>query len=445
MPEYRDVLISYEAVHSYDLPQSLDNFSHFFPKFDITSQSIGATRAGLQLLLNKAVVQTTATLNLAVYLMLKREAVAQGQDPAMMQTHPIMSHLQKLNTTLSQIQDVEAKHGIPEQMRNVVKASALLSGDAVSFSSSSASDNDGSSGDASSEDDEDVEETDHAAIEKAVVEGGSDDSSSTGEDDNENSSSHDDDDNDEAERARSVLTEARFGLRANEVVNNESTRKRRRAILLDAGDDDGDDPVAAAAAAKKQKSKKSKSSLAGTLNSIDQRTATKTRKLTKATEDIDDDTKIRRSLAMMEEELGPASDDEGKPTKQHVDDKQEREDQEEADGDDKNEFYDKLSKRSQAHREYKKQLHAVAPKFPRVDGMVAGERAAARHIIKNRGLVAHKKKINRNPRVKKREQFRKALIRRKGAVREVRTDEGHRYGGEETGIKINLSRSRKLA
>ena len=64
--------------------------------------------------------------------------------------------------------------------------------------------------------------------------------------------------------------------------------------------------------------------------------------------------------------------------------------------------------------------------------------------MKNRGLVAHKAKINRNPRVKKREQYRKAIIRRKGTVREVRTDEGHKYGGEQTGIKSGLSRSRKL-
>ena len=64
--------------------------------------------------------------------------------------------------------------------------------------------------------------------------------------------------------------------------------------------------------------------------------------------------------------------------------------------------------------------------------------------MKNRGLVAHKAKINRNPRVKKREQYRKALIRRKGAVREIRTDEGHVYGGEATGIKSGISRSRKL-
>jgi U3 small nucleolar RNA-associated protein 3 len=73
-----------------------------------------------------------------------------------------------------------------------------------------------------------------------------------------------------------------------------------------------------------------------------------------------------------------------------------------------------------------------------------GERAISKTIMKNRGLVAHKSKLNRNPRVKKREQYRKALVRRKGQVREVRTDEGHKYGGEETGIKSGLSRSRKL-
>lgn len=64
--------------------------------------------------------------------------------------------------------------------------------------------------------------------------------------------------------------------------------------------------------------------------------------------------------------------------------------------------------------------------------------------MKNRGLVPHKNKLNRNPRVKKREQYRKAVIRRKGAVRDVRTEEGHKYGGEETGIKRGVSRSRKL-
>ncbi|KAL7446400.1 hypothetical protein ACHAXH_008103 [Discostella pseudostelligera] len=93
----------------------------------------------------------------------------------------------------------------------------------------------------------------------------------------------------------------------------------------------------------------------------------------------------------------------------------------------------------------KKQMYTVAPKYPRLEGEIDGERAIGKTILKNRGLVAHKPKINRNPRVKKREQYRKALIRRKGAVREVRTDEGHVYGGEATGIKSGISRSRKLA
>jgi len=52
--------------------------------------------------------------------------------------------------------------------------------------------------------------------------------------------------------------------------------------------------------------------------------------------------------------------------------------------------------------------------------------------------------MNRNPRVKKREQYRKALIRRRGAVREVRTGEADNYGGELTGIKTGVSHSRKL-
>lgn len=76
--------------------------------------------------------------------------------------------------------------------------------------------------------------------------------------------------------------------------------------------------------------------------------------------------------------------------------------------------------------------------------VILGERAISRFILQNRGLVPHKPKINRNPRVKKREQYRKALIRRKGAVREMRTEESHVYGGESTGIKAGISRSRKL-
>ena len=202
-------------------------------------------------------------------------------------------------------------------------------------------------------------------------------------------------------------------------------------MISDAGDDD--DSVGDRKAVSK--------SLATTLNSIEQRTASRKRKTAPLADGLDDPQEegegLRRGLEMMEAELGKDSDeddmDRGDP---------ERENDEEDIG---NDFYAQVSKKSKSMKEFKKKLYSVAEKFPRLEPVVEGERAVSKQILKNRGLVAHKPKINRNPRVKKREQFRKAIIRRKGAVREVRTDEGHKYGGEETGIKTNLSRSRKLA
>jgi Sas10 C-terminal domain len=70
---------------------------------------------------------------------------------------------------------------------------------------------------------------------------------------------------------------------------------------------------------------------------------------------------------------------------------------------------------------------------PRIAGTLEEELAAERQrkgttargvsyeIIKNRGLTPHKSKLNRNPRVKKREAYRKAVIRRKGQVVDVST------------------------
>jgi U3 small nucleolar RNA-associated protein 3 len=73
---------------------------------------------------------------------------------------------------------------------------------------------------------------------------------------------------------------------------------------------------------------------------------------------------------------------------------------------------------------------------------VEDKRAVSDEIMKNRGLVPHRKKSNRNARVKKREQYGKAVIKRKGAVQEVKSS-GGAYMGEATGIKSSVSRSRK--
>jgi len=75
-----------------------------------------------------------------------------------------------------------------------------------------------------------------------------------------------------------------------------------------------------------------------------------------------------------------------------------------------------------------------------------GHRAATREIVENRGLAPRKPKQNRNPRLKRRLKFRKALIRRKGQVRDT-IPEGTdtvNYGGEVTGIRAKISRSRRL-
>ncbi|XP_046424142.1 something about silencing protein 10 [Neodiprion fabricii] len=74
---------------------------------------------------------------------------------------------------------------------------------------------------------------------------------------------------------------------------------------------------------------------------------------------------------------------------------------------------------------------------------VDGKRAITRQIAKNKGLTPHRRKDLRNPRVKLRNKYRKAKIRRKGAVREVRKEET-RYSGETFGINARVKKSIKL-
>nr|XP_033338925.1 something about silencing protein 10 isoform X2 [Megalopta genalis] len=73
----------------------------------------------------------------------------------------------------------------------------------------------------------------------------------------------------------------------------------------------------------------------------------------------------------------------------------------------------------------------------------AGKRGITYQMAKNKGLTPHRKKDQRNPRVKHRNKYRKAKIRRKGAVREVRK-EITRYAGEISGIKASVKKSVRL-
>ncbi|XP_056400640.1 something about silencing protein 10 [Hyla sarda] len=71
------------------------------------------------------------------------------------------------------------------------------------------------------------------------------------------------------------------------------------------------------------------------------------------------------------------------------------------------------------------------------------KRGITYQIAKNKGLTPKRRKIDRNPRVKHREKFRRAKIRRKGQVREVRKEEV-RYSGEMSGIRAGVKKSIKL-
>lgn len=73
----------------------------------------------------------------------------------------------------------------------------------------------------------------------------------------------------------------------------------------------------------------------------------------------------------------------------------------------------------------------------------AGKRYVGYQIIKNKGLTAQKRKELRNPRIKNKIKFKKALVRRKGSVREVRSQTGL-YAGETSGIKAFLKRGIKI-
>jgi len=72
-----------------------------------------------------------------------------------------------------------------------------------------------------------------------------------------------------------------------------------------------------------------------------------------------------------------------------------------------------------------------------------GRRAINYEIAKNKGLKPRRKKEMRNPRVKYRRQHRKALINRRGQIREVRK-ELNKYGGEASGIRAGVKKSIKL-
>mmetsp|Transcript_17874 Transcript_17874/g.25209 ORF Transcript_17874/g.25209 Transcript_17874/m.25209 type:complete len:506 (+) Transcript_17874:786-2303(+) len=416
-----------------------------------TPEAVGATPMGLQYLVTKSALQTSVALNVAMYLLLKSEQESSGPNGIMeedgdadmldiggasdeatsIESHPIMARLKQWNSLAEKLEDkVESKiDTLSDQLENLVKASALMKSDG--------------DGEESSEGEGEGE----VAVDGSDEEHGGSTPVSDVDAKLEEASSSSEQEEEEEELAKGVLNEARFGLRPQEIDSSSSTKKKskkkrvRRAMPSDFGDDEDEEDRDA------DKKRKATLSLASTVNAIEQRSQSRKRRSAPNVEDVDepneDEEALRRGLEMMEAEMGGLESDEDGGGANNNDDYM---DDELDDGldEDGGGFYEQVKKSSKAKKAMKKSMYEVAPKYPVLDDEVEGERAISRAIMKNRGLVAHKNKLNRNPRVKKREQYRKAVIRRKGAVREVRTEEGHKYGGETTGIKSGLSRSRKL-
>jgi len=72
-----------------------------------------------------------------------------------------------------------------------------------------------------------------------------------------------------------------------------------------------------------------------------------------------------------------------------------------------------------------------------------GDRVVDYKIAKNKGLTPKRKKENRNPRIRYKEKYRRALIRRRGQVPQPRT-QMHPYAGELSGIRAGIKRGIKL-
>jgi U3 small nucleolar RNA-associated protein 3 len=74
------------------------------------------------------------------------------------------------------------------------------------------------------------------------------------------------------------------------------------------------------------------------------------------------------------------------------------------------------------------------------------KREAGRNIVANRGLVPHRSRDKKNPRVKHRVRYEKARVKERTSFygKQARGDAGGAYAGEATGIKANIARSRKL-
>ncbi|CAK0782908.1 hypothetical protein CVIRNUC_006103 [Coccomyxa viridis] len=107
-------------------------------------------------------------------------------------------------------------------------------------------------------------------------------------------------------------------------------------------------------------------------------------------------------------------------------------------------FYTQAVELGRSKKSARKDKYSAAPSFPPMaDQTVEGARPVSKAVEKNRGLTPHRRKDIKNPRVKNKMRFEKKSKARRGQVQEAREPSGA-YGGEATGIKGNVSKSRRF-
>ncbi|KAK3001073.1 hypothetical protein RJ639_020289 [Escallonia herrerae] len=114
-------------------------------------------------------------------------------------------------------------------------------------------------------------------------------------------------------------------------------------------------------------------------------------------------------------------------------------------GDSENEsdldFYKQVEQQHAAKRAAKSEMYLRTPAPPSLpDALADGKRQISYQMEKNRGLTRARKKLTKNPRKKYKLKHAKAMVRRKGQVRDVKKPSGP-YGGEASGINAGISRS----
>jgi U3 small nucleolar RNA-associated protein 3 len=114
-------------------------------------------------------------------------------------------------------------------------------------------------------------------------------------------------------------------------------------------------------------------------------------------------------------------------------------------------YYNMVKTSADKKKQDKKKSHELAVKAAK-EGKLAelqgevdesGKRAIDYQILKNKGLTPKRNKDNRNARVKKRKKY-AAAQKKLSSTRRVYQQPTSSYGGEQTGIRKNLSRSVKF-